>query len=229
MVERVTFTAAPRNLYGKHAKKLRRDGLVPAVVYGQHDPIHIQVDKVPLRRALRRAGSNELIDIDVDGKTVTVLAREIQQHPTRGDVLHVDFYEVNMEEKIITEVFLNMKGEPDSELQLLGQITQILHSLEVECLPGDLISEIDFSISHLDSPDDVIYARDIDIPDSLTLITDPDAAVTSFDYFREEEEEEEEEELLFATAADEVEVIGKGKAEEEEEEGEEAYEEEEEF
>lgn len=227
MAERVSFTAAPRNLYGKHAKKLRREGLVPAVVYGQREPIHIQIDRIPLRRALRQAGSNELIDIDVDGQKVTVLAREIQQHPTRGDVLHVDFYEVDMEEKIITELFLDMKGEPDSELQLLGQITQILHSLEVECLPGDLVSEVDFDISHLASPDDVIYAREIDLPEGLTLITDPDAAVTSFDYFREEEEEEEEEELLFATAADEVEVIGKGKAEEEEEEGAEEPEEEE--
>jgi large subunit ribosomal protein L25 len=221
MAERVTIEAESRDLLGKKAKRLRREGLIPAVVYGQRDPLHIQVEMLPLRRALRQAGYNELIDIDVEDEKVTVLAREIQQHPTRGDLIHVDFYEVDMQETIITEVSLNMQGSPDAELQTLGQVTQILHNIEVECLPGDLISEIEFDISHLENPDDVVYAHELDLPDGVRLMTDPEAAVTSFDYFREEEEEEEEEELLFAPAADEVEVIGKGKAEEEEEEFEE--------
>jgi large subunit ribosomal protein L25 len=203
---------------GKKAKQLRREGLIPAVVYGQSDPVHIQIDRIPLRRALRQAGSNELIDIDVNGETRTVLAREIQQHPTRGDIIHVDFYEVNMQEKIIAEIALIMTGEPASELRAMGQVTQILHGIEVECLPGDLISEVSFDIGHLSSPDDLVYVHEIELPETMTLITDPEATVTSFDYFREEEEEEEEEEdLLFATAADEVEVIGKGKEDEEEE------------
>lgn len=218
MAERVTFDADKRNLAGRKASQLRREGLVPAVVYGQSDPLHIQVDRVPLRRALRQAGSNELIDINVNGEMVTVLAREIQQHATRGDLIHVDFYEVNMEETIVAEIALVMTGEPDKELQTMGQVTQILHGVEVECLPGDLISEIEFDISHLSSPDDIVFVHEIDLPETMTLVTDPEATVTSFDYFREEEEEEEEEEdLLFATAADEVEVIGKGKDEDEEE------------
>lgn len=218
MAERVTFEAQKRTQLGKKSKQLRRDGLVPAVVYGQSDPRHIQVDRIPLRRALRQAGTNELIDITVNGETLTVLAREIQQHPTRGDVIHVDFYEVNMAEKIVAEIALVMTGEPASDLRTMGQVTQILHGIEVECLPGDLISEIEFDVSHLSSPDDLIYVHEIELPETMTLITDPEATVTSFDYFREEEEEEEEEEdLLFATAADEVEVIGRGKEDEDEE------------
>jgi large subunit ribosomal protein L25 len=192
--------------------------LVPGVVYGQTEPLHIQMDRVPLRRALRGAGSNELIEIVLDGNRVTVLAREIQQHPTRGDLIHVDFYEVNMQEKITAEVPLFTVGQPASDLQLLGQVTQVLHMIEVEGLPGDLISEIEVDISGVENTDDVIYVSDIELPEGLTLLTDPETAVTSFDYFREEEEEEEEEEeLMFATAADEVEVIGKGKVEEGEE------------
>lgn len=218
MSERVTFEAEQRNVLGKKSAQLRRAGKIPAVVYGQSEPLHIQIDRTPLRRALRQAGSNELIDISVAGKKLTVLAREIQQHPTRGDVLHVDFYEVNMRETIVAEIPLVMTGEPDSELQTLGQVTQILHAVEVECLPGDLVSEIEFDVSHLDSPDDIIYVHEIGLPEGMTLITDPEATVTSFDYFREEEEEEEEEEdLLFATAADDVEVIGRGRDEEDEE------------
>jgi large subunit ribosomal protein L25 len=217
MAERVTFEAEQRTRLGRKSRQLRRDGLVPAVVYGQSDPVHIQVDRIPLRRALRQAGTNELIDIKMNGETLTVLAREIQQHPTRGDILHVDFYEVNMQEKIVAEIALVMVGEPASDLRSMGQVTQILHGIEVECLPGDLISEVEFDVSHLSSPDDLVYVHEIELPETLTLITDPEATVTSFDYFREDEEEEEEEEdLLFATAADEVEVIGRGKDDEEE-------------
>lgn len=218
MAERVTFDAEQRTVLGKKSSQLRRAGIIPAVVYGQSEPLHIQVDGIPLRRALRQAGSNELIDIKVNGKKITVLAREIQQHPTRGDVLHVDFFEVNMRETIIAEIPLVMVGEPTDDLISLGQITQILHSVEVECLPGDLISEIQFDISHLDSPDDIIFVHNLELPEALTLITDPETTVTSFDYFREEEEEEEaEEDLLFATAADEVEVIGRGADDDEDE------------
>jgi len=215
MAERVTFNAETRSLFGKKTKKLRREGMVPAVVYGQRDPLHIQVDRIPLRRALRQAGTNELIDISVDGKVVTVLARDIQQHATRGDLIHVDFFEVNMAETIIAEVPLVFSGETDSELQALGQVTQILHSVEIECLPGDLVSELEVDISAITAPDHVIYAGDVPLPEGLTLITDPETAVTSFDYFREEEEEEDED-MLFAPAADEVEVIGRGADEEEE-------------
>ena len=216
MAERVTFDAERRTITGKRSRQLRRAGLIPAIVYGQSDPLHIQIDTIPLRRALRRAGSNELIDISVDGRKLTVLAREIQQHPTKGDLIHVDFYEVNMQETIVAEISLVMVGEPASELQTLGQVTQILHNIEVECLPGDLVSEIVFDISHLNSPDEIIHVHNIELPETLTLITDPEATVTSFDYFREDEEEEEEEEMLFAPDADEVEVIGRGKADEEE-------------
>lgn len=225
MAERVTFEAQPRLLFGKKSKELRRQGLIPAVVYGQSDPLHIQIDRIPLRRALRQAGSNELIDIQLEDKSVTVLAREIQQHPTRGDLIHVDFYEVNMAETITAEVPLVLIGEADAELRTMGQVTQLLHSVEVECLPGDLVSELEVDISGIDSPDDVIYASEVELPEGMTLITDPEAAVTSFDYFREEEEEEEEEDLLFAPAADEVEVIGRGAEDEEEEEFEEEEEE----
>jgi large subunit ribosomal protein L25 len=216
MAERVSFDAETRTTFGKSSKQLRRQGLIPAVIYGQGETRHIQVDRLPLRRALRRAGSNELIDVHIGDENVTVLAREIQQHPTRGDVLHVDFYEVNMRETIAAEVTLVTVGEPPSSLRELGQVTQILHSIEIECLPGDLISEIEVDISGVETTDDVLYVREIALPEGLTLLTDPDTAVTSFDYYREEEEEEEEEELLFATAADEVEVIGRGKEEEEE-------------
>lgn len=218
MAERVTVDAETRTTFGKKSKQLRREGLVPAVIYGKSEPVHIQIDNLPLRRALRQAGTNELIDIAVGGGTITVIAREIQQHPTRGDVLHVDFYEIDMRETIQADIRLVTVGEATEELRQMGQVVQLLHTITVECLPGDLISEMEIDISGINSPDDVLYVSDLTPPSGITLIADPETAITSFDYFREEEEEEEEEELLFADEGEEVEVIAKGKAAEEDEE-----------
>ena len=223
MAERVSFDAQSRSMDGKKARQLRREGVVPAVIYGQSEVRHIQIPAIPLRRALRQAGSNELINVQLGGDTITVLAREIQQHPTRGDLIHVDFYEVNMRETITADAALVTVGMPSSELQTLGQVTQILHSVPIECLPGNLVSEIEVDISGVSSPDEIIYLSDIAPPKGVTFLMEPETAITSFDYYREEEEEEEEEEdLLFAPGADEVEVIGRADEEEEEEFEEEA-------
>lgn len=222
MAERVTVDAQTRTIIGKQNRQLRREGQIPAVIYGQRDPIHVQIENLSLRRALRTAGMNELIDIKVGGRKITVLAREIQQHPTRGDLLHVDFYEVNMRETIQADVHLLIVGEVAEELRPLGEIIQVLHAVTVECLPGDLISEIEVDISGIESPDQAIYVSDLTPPQGVTILTDPESAITSFEYFREEEEEEEEEETLFAEEAEEVEVIAKGKAADEEEEEDEA-------
>lgn len=222
MAERVTVDAQTRTTIGKQTRQLRRDGQIPAVIYGQRDPIHVQIENLSLRRALREAGTNELIDINVGGKKVTVLAREIQQHPTRGDLLHVDFYEVNMRETIQADVRVLLTGELGEELRAMGQIVQMLHTVTVECLPGDLISELEVDITGIESPDHVITVSELTPPRGVTILTEPESAITSFEYFREEEEEEEAEETLFGEESEEVEVIARGKAAEDEEDEDEA-------
>lgn len=218
MAERVTVDAQTRTTIGKQTRQLRREGQIPAVIYGQRDPVHVQIENLSLRRALREAGTNELIDLNVGGSKITVLAREIQQHPTRGDLLHVDFYEVNMQETIQADVRLVFAGEIAEELRPMGEVIQVLHDVTVECLPGDLISEIEVDISGIDSADQVVYVSDLTPPPGVTILTDPESAITSFEYFREEEEEEGEEETLFGEQGEEVEVIARGKAADEEEE-----------
>ena len=217
MADRVIVDAETRSTFGKKSKQLRREGMIPAVIYGKRDPVHIQVENLLLRRALRQAGRNELININVGGKTVTVLARDIQQHPTRGDLVHVDFYEVDMRQTIQADITIITTGETAEEVRQLGQVVQVLHAVTVECLPGDLVSEIEVDISAA-TPDNVIYVSDITAPAGMTILTEPETAITSFDYFREEEEEEAEEETLFGEEGEEVEVIAKGKAADEDEE-----------
>lgn len=218
MADHFLLNAQSRNLAGKRAKKLRRDGIIPAVIYGQGNNLSIQVDNLPLRRVLREAGMTSLIEIDLEGDRRTVLAKAVQTHQTRGDLIHVDFYEVDMKTKLVVEASLVTRGIAAPVLEGIGSTSLTLYNVEIECLPDNLISEIEVDLSLIEMPEDMIYVRDLDVPSGVTILADDDTVVARFEYLvAEEEEEEEEEDLLFADVADEVEVIGRGKSEEEEE------------
>lgn len=215
--ERLAIAAEPREITGKKVKQLRSAGLTPAVIYGASEPVNVQMDTRTLRRILRKSGGNNLIDVQVGNETRTVLARDIQQHVTRGDVMHVDFLEVDLKIAITGEVELVAVGKSPA-VEEGGLITFAMRSVEIEALPEDLISEIEVDISMIQAVEDVITVADLQVPKSVTILSDPEAIVASFVYERaaiEEEEEEEEEEGLYEPSADSVEVISKGKAEEE--------------
>lgn len=214
--DRLAIDADPRAVVGKKVKQLRREGLVPAVIYGINDPITIQMDNILLRRVLRRAGTTNLINISVEGGIRTVLAREIQQHLTRGDLIHVDFQEVDLKVKITAEASLILVGRSQMMEDALGSDVLSLNSVEIEALPDDLIAEIEVDVSQMKSADEPIYVSDLPVPDGVTILTDPETAVARFEYTRLEEEEEEEELEGLEPTADSVEIIEKGKTEEEE-------------
>lgn len=217
MADRLQIAAEERPASRKDAKKLRREGWIPAVVYGQQDTRNIKIENLPLRRVLRSAGTTNLIDLAIGGKKHTVLAKDVQVHPTRGSLIHVDFYEVNMSEKIIVEASLITTGIAAPEEEGLGTATQVIYDLEIECLPDNLVSEIEVDLSKIRTPEDMIIVQDLVIPEGITVLSDPEAIVARFEYIQAEEVEAEEEELVFAPAADEVEVIGRGKSDEDEE------------
>lgn len=214
--DRLVIDAEPRAVVGKKVKQLRREGLVPAVIYGINDPITIQMDNILLRRVLRRAGTTNLINISVGSDTRTVLAREIQQHLTRGDLIHVDFQEVDLKVKITAEATLVLVGRSQMMEDALGSDVLALNSVEIEALPDDLIAEIEVDVSQMESADEPIYVSDLPVPDGVVILTDPETAVARFEYARPEEEEEEEELEGFEPTTDSVEIIEKGKTEEEE-------------
>jgi large subunit ribosomal protein L25 len=201
---------------GKKVKQLRREGYVPGVIYGQSEPVKIQMDVKPLRRALRIAGTGQLVEIDINGKGYTVLAREIQQHVTRRDILHVDFLEVDMASTIRSEADLISLGESPLTESGEGIIAQVLHSVEIECLPDDLVSQIEFDISTIETTDDSITVADLAAPEGITILTDPETLIARFEYTPVAEEEEEEE--LEEMEAGDVEVIGREEEEEMDEE-----------
>lgn len=211
--ERLSITAEPREIVGKKVKRLRREGIVPAVIYGQKESVTIQLDNLSLRRVLRQAGSTNLIDVSLGKSKRTVLVREIQSHVTRGDLLHVDFIEVDLKVMIAAEAQLVAVGTSAPEAEGLGVVTLALRAVEIEGLPDALVSEIEVDISQIETPDMVIYVSDLVAPEGVTILTDMETTVARFEFEKIVEEEEEEEEL-FVPAADAVEVVGKEKDEE---------------
>ncbi|HET6446656.1 MAG TPA: 50S ribosomal protein L25 [candidate division Zixibacteria bacterium] len=217
MNERVTLEAEPRVVADERAQNLRKAGIIPAVIYGQGDNTLLKIENLALRRVLKEAGTTHLIDITVEDITHTVVVKDVQSHVTRGDLIHVDFYEVDMEAKIIVEADLVTTGIAAPVASGLGTTALVLYSVEIECMPDALISTIEIDLGQIKNPDDMIYVRDLPISSGVEVLTDPDAVVVRFEYtpIEEEEEEDIEEELMFAPSADEVEVITKGKIEDE--------------
>jgi large subunit ribosomal protein L25 len=209
--ERLTITAEPRTVTGKQVKQLRRAGVIPAVIYGQKEPVNIQLERGALRRVLKQTSTSHLLDIQVDGQTRIVLARDIQQHATRGDLVHVDFYEVNMQATLEAEAELVLAGETDSTIAGLGTVVLLLHAVDIECLPGDLVAEIEVDVTTIKTPDDVIHVSDLAIPNGVTILTDPETVVAHFEYTQTAEAEAAE----AGVSVEDVQVIEKGKAEEE--------------
>jgi large subunit ribosomal protein L25 len=212
MAERITIEATPREMTGKRVNQLRREGWVPGVVYGK-DVLNVQMETKALRRALRIVGTSHLADLELDGTKHTVLVRDIQQHVTRGDVLHVDFLEVDMKSTLRAEVELVATGEATPVEEGLGTVTFVVRSVEIECLPDDLVAELPVDLALIKTPDDVIRLSDLVLPKGITLLDDPDTVVARFEYEAAEEIEEVAGEL--EPSADAVEVISRGKQEEE--------------
>lgn len=214
MSDRIVIEAEAREITGKQVAQLRREGWIPGVIYGRKTAESVQMEQKALRRALRTVGTTHLAEVSVNGRVHTVLVREIQQHATRGDIVHVDFLEVDMKAKLRAEAELVGVGQAVPEAEGLGVATLMLREVEIECLPDDLVSQIDVDLSTIRTPDDIIHVKDLVVPQGIEIFTDPDMIVARFEYAVTEEEEGAVAEE--AEGAEAVEVITKGKKEEEE-------------
>jgi len=219
MMEEVFLQASKRDVIGKQVKTLRREGVLPGIVYGRGiSSIPISLNAHNANQILSAITSSSLIDLEIDGEKHTTLVREKQRDPVTGIVLHIDFYEVSMTEKLQTNVMLEFQGESPAVKELMGVLVTVLESLEIECLPQDLPDRIVADLSTLEEIGDSLYVRDILLPPNIELITDIDGLVVVISAPAVEEIEEVEE---IEITEEEPEVIERGKEEEVEEAGEE--------
>lgn len=207
-MEEIVLNAKPRTVVGKQVKALRREGWLPAVIYGHNiEPVLISLEMRPTSRILPTISSSHLVVVDVDGARHNVLVRERQRHPVLGSLLHVDFLEVSMTETLRASVMVVLDGEAPAVKNFNGVVVPSLESLEVEALPRDLPERITVDISGLQEIGSAIYVRDLVLPQAVEVLTSPDEIVVVVTAPVAEVEEVE-------TGAAEPEVIERGKHEE---------------
>ncbi len=216
-MDALELKAEVRETTGKHVAQLRRQGFVPAVVYGKGiEADLIQIEAAALRKVLAQAGTHQLIALHVGNKKPRMtLARDIQIDSIKRSYLHVDFYSVNMREKVSAEVPLEFVGLSPAVKELGGILVHGLSEVEIECLPGDLISAIEVNVEGLTELDAMLTVADLKVPNTITILSDPESMVAKVEPPRVEEVIEEE-----APVSAEPEVIktAKEKAQEEAEE-----------
>src|ERR1700680_4548555 len=191
----IELAATTREERGSHNKPLRREGLVPAVLYGHNVvPGAIVAPAGLLHRVWMRAGRTQLIDLSVDGgRAQKVLVREVQIDARTGRTIHADFFAVNLLEKLTADVPVVISGESPAVVDAkVGTLQQLINTLRVESLPADLPAQFTVDVSGLLEIDSGIHVRDIALPDGVALVhIDPDALVVKVAALRMVEEEPE--------------------------------------
>lgn len=170
--------------------KLRKSGLVPAIVYGHGIPTtHLALKYPEFEKVFRKAGESTLVTLVVDGKPKTVIIQDVQRHFLHGKFLHADFYEVSMTEKLKATVALEFSGLSKAVKELGGILVTVISEVEVECLPADLPHNIPVDISSLNTFQDAIHVRDLNVDSKVEILTDADAVVVKVDQPRDVEAE----------------------------------------
>ncbi len=214
---RLNLAAEPREITGKKVAGLRREGRLPAVVFGHGiSSESVSLDAHDFELLRRKAGQNALIDLSVDGKKARpVLVHGVQVHPVNRRPLHVDLYLVRMTEELIVDVPLVATGMSIAVENQNGTLLHPIESVKVRALPDHLPQSLEYSIDGLVDFDAVVKVSDLTIPDDVTLLTDPDEIVAKVlaSRLQTEVEAEKAEEAEAAEAAGEGAPAVEGEAE----------------
>jgi large subunit ribosomal protein L25 len=212
-MNKYVLKAEKREVLGSKVRKMRKEGLIPATVFGKTvDSISIQISSVEFNRVYKQAGETSLIWISVDGesKERPTLVKDLSNNPLSGKIVHIDFHQVNLKEKVTANVPVEIIGE--SELIKSGAAVLDIHldEVEVEALPTDIPEKLVFDISILNQVGDSLLLSSVVLPAGVTLITDIESVVVALG------EPQKEEEPL-DTAVVETEVVGESEGDKKDE------------
>lgn len=212
--QKIELNAQNRSVLGSGVKKLRRDGYIPAVLYGKgQEALSLQVLVKDFGKVFKMAGESTLVYVNVSGKTYPTIIHDVSRDALTDSILHADFYKVRLDEKIKTNVPVVFIGESPAVKDLGGIFVRNVNELEVEALPQDLPHEITVDISFLKNFGDQVLVKDIDLGTNVKIEADTETIVASI---QEPMSEEELKASLEAPTAgvEDVEVIKKEKLEE---------------
>ncbi len=211
---KIILKAEKRDLIGSKVRKLRKNGQIPAIVFGKTvESAPITVNTVQFNKVYKQAGETHVIWLKVDGEGSDrpTLIKSLSVGPVKGDVQHIDFHQVNLKEKVTAFVPLVVTGESETINSGTAILSQNLHEVEVECLPTEIPEKYELDISGLLEVGASLSVSDLSAKEGVTVLTDPESIILSLSEPQKEEEPLE-------TEVKDVEVIG----EEETKEGEEA-------
>lgn len=209
MAQQAELAVSLRTVTGKKTKRLRKVGIIPANIYGHHEASQtVQVDAAAfdgLRRAHQTTG---IIALRMEDGTVpqTVLVRRVQRDPVTSKIVHIDFSRVSLTERISAKIQLIFSGEPPAVKDEGGMLLHLVDSLEVECAAQDLINSIQVDVTSLAHIGDALFAKDIKLPDTFTLLLDAEETIVKIVSTRGEATEEVAAEEAAAPAAAEEEA-----------------------
>ncbi len=202
-MKQTELLATTRETLGKKVRFLRRQGITPVHLFGHNvESVALQCDTAQLKRVLAQTGRTRLISLKVDEakKPRNVVIREVQREPRTSELLHVDFYQVSMAEKIRVEVPIVSIGEAPALKSKENFVLQELNSLSVECLPGEIPNRVDIDLTSLTEVGQAIHVKDIMLDKEGTILNNPEQLVVKVSARRIEELVEEEAEEVEAPA-----------------------------
>lgn len=201
-----TLKATKRTIVGKKSASLRKAGKIPATVYGKGvDAVSIELLKEKTLPVLHEAGETGLIELSVDESVRPVLVKQVSRHPVTGDIVHIEFQQVNLKEKIKANVPVVLTGESQAVKENLGTLLHLVDEIEVEALPTDLPEHFEIDITPLAAVNDQIIVENLSIPEKVTLLTDKDIIIVKIGQLTAPEPEPEpvvEEAVEGATATE---------------------------
>jgi large subunit ribosomal protein L25 len=214
-MEKVVLKASRRDVIGKQVKAMRREGLLPAVMYGRHieTPVSITLNARETARTLAKVSSSSLVMIELDGEEIPALIREKQRDFIKNRLLHIDFLVVSLTEKLTAYVGIELSGLSLAVKDFNAILVTGLSEIEVECLPADLPEKIVVDIAALAKVGDAIHVSDLVLSEKVKVLSSPEEMLVIATAAKVEEVVEAV--VAPVAGAEEVEVIEKGKKEEE--------------
>jgi len=205
-MDQIELKVTNREILGKKVRFLRRQGITPIHIFGHGiKSLAVQCDTAELKRVMAEAGKTRLINLKLasEKRPRTAVIREVQIEPRTGQSLHVDFYQVKMEEKVKVEVPIVLVGEAPALKSKDIMLLHELNTLEIDCLPGKIPNSIELDITSLTEPEQAIRVEDIELDKEITVLNDPEQIVVKISLRHVEVVEEEavvEEEVIEAPA-----------------------------
>jgi len=193
MAKQVELAVSPREITGKATRRLRREGVIPANVFGHGEESQaVQLNSLDFEAVRRGHHATGVIALKIAGekRTQTALIRRVQRHPINGKVLHIDFLRVSLRDRIAAKVPLRFEGTAPGAKVEGGVLLHLADVLEVECAAGEIVDAIEVDVSSLEHIDDILHARDVPLPPNYTLVTDSEEAVVKIAPPRVEKVEE---------------------------------------